>query len=583
MRKKTNVKKEKIGGMALFNGLLLSNKERETVVEYKDSKININITNIQNNDINSSVIEKVPIVRGIYSIYLMFKSFTPYLIKSARNMLENVIADNELKEEIKINKIEIIISYIIASLFILSFFIIFPNLLSTLVEYNLQNIVQVAVQAIIFVLYLLLINNISILHKIYECHGAEHKVINAYENLSLEKITVENVKKQSRFNARCGGNFIVYLIIIFLILTAILPSSNLYIKTFIQLILVPLLIGISYELLFLFANFKGVFSYLSYPAMAIQFITTKEPSDEKIQLAIYALFGCVKENNEILLNEYINKYAKANLKEYELNDMLRIVAKVKKLSKEEIYINLKSLILSFEEQIILDTLFNKYYKQNIPLQYILGKQYFYKEEYEVNENVLIPRSDTEILVEKAIEYINKENLETMIDMCTGSGCVGISIAKNSNIKFGFLVDISKKALEVANRNNILNGTNKSLSVLKSNLFDEFKNIQQNKYDIIVSNPPYIKTDVIKTLDKYVQNEPHLALDGGSDGLFVYKKIIEQSKQILRNKGYLMLEIGYDQLNKIVKLIQKEKEYELIETVKDLSGNDRVVICRFLQK
>jgi len=116
-------------------------------------------------------------------------------------------------------------------------------------------------------------------------------------------------------------------------------------------------------------------------------------------------------------------------KEYELSDILRIVAKVKKVTKEEILVNLNSLILNFEEQIILDTLLNKLYKDNIPLQYILGKQYFYKEEYEVDENVLIPRADTEILVEKAIEYINKENLETIIDMCTGSGAIAVSLAK----------------------------------------------------------------------------------------------------------------------------------------------------------
>lgn len=582
MEKKTNVKHEKIGGMALFNGLVLINKKREAVVEYNDSKININITNLKNNNPKSNI-EKIPIIRGIYSLFLMFKSFTPYLIKSARNMLENVIDDNEVKEEIKINKFEVIVSYIIASLLICSFIVIFPNILSTLVEYKLQNTLQIIMQIFIFLLYILIINKIPFLQKIYEYHGAEHKVINAYEKLNLDKITVENVKKQSRFNKRCGGNFVIYLLIVFLMFTAILPSSDLRIKTFVQLVSIPLLIGVSYELLFLFSNFKGIFSYFSYLAMVIQFVTTREPSDEKIQLAIYALYGCVKENNEILLNEYINNYTKLNLDKYELNDMLRIVAKVKKVNKEEVHINLKSMVLSFEEQIILDTLFDKYYKKNIPLQYILGKQYFYNEEYEVNENVLIPRSDTEILVEKAIEYINKENLETMIDMCTGSGCVGISIAKNSNIKFGFLVDISSKALEVASKNNILNGTNKNLSILKSNLFDEFKNIQQSKFDIIVSNPPYIKTDVIKTLDKHVQNEPHLALDGGKDGLFVYKKIINQSKQILRHNGYLMLEIGYDQLNKIVKLIEKEKEYEIVEMVKDLAGNDRVVICRFLQK
>lgn len=580
--KNTNKKHEKIGGMALFNGLLLKSKQRETVIECKKDKIKIDITNAKGN--KSSIIEKIPIVRGIYSIICMFSFCTPYIINSAKNMLEKFI-DDGLKEEVKINKFEIVTSYIIASLIVLSLFIILPNLISILVNDNIKNIVQFLVQLSMFIIYLLLIKNIPILQNVFEYHGAEHKVVNAYENLNLEDITVENVKKQSRFHKRCGGNFVIYLLVIFLATTFMIPTTSLAMKTIIQIIALPFIIGMSYELLFLFSNLQGIFSYISYPAMLIQFITTKEPSDEKIQLAIYALFGCVKENNDIVLKEYINGYIKLNLeeKEYELSDILRIVAKVKKVTKEEILVNLNSLILNFEEQIILDTLLNKLYKDNIPLQYILGKQYFYKEEYEVDENVLIPRADTEILVEKAIEYINKENLETIIDMCTGSGCVGISIAKNSNIKFGFLVDISSKALEIAKKNNILNETNNKMSVLKSNLFDEFKNIQQNKYDIIVSNPPYIKTNVIKTLDKCVQNEPLLALDGGDDGLFVYKKIIKQAKNILKDNGYLMLEIGYDQLEKITKLIEREKEYELIESAKDLNGNDRVIICRFLQK
>lgn len=578
------IEEKKIGGVALFNGLILRSNKRESVIKYSNNKISIDIAKIEKNN-KKDIINNIPVLRGIINIINVFISCIPYLVSSAKSTLNKYVQDKNVEDEIEINNFEIVTGLVIAVTIILLFFIFLPNVLSTFVIYRYKNIFECIIQVISFSIYLFLINNISILKSVFEYHGAEHKVVNAYENLKIDDITVENVKKESRFHIRCGGNFIVYLLISFLICTLVIPSTNIYIKTVIQILLIPILIGLSYEILFIISKFKGIFSYIAYPATLIQFITTREPDDEKIQLAIYGLFGCINEKNDNKLKQYLNRYINNNLKnnEYEMNDIYRIVAKVKNVTKEEIILNCEKIVVSYQEQIILDRLLNKLYKENIPLQYILGKQNFYNEVYEVNENVLIPRADTEILVEKAIEYIEKENLEKLIDMCTGSGCVGISIAKNSNIKFGFLVDVSKEALEVARKNIILNEVGNKVCILKSNLFDEFEGIQENKYDIIVSNPPYIKTSVIKTLDKNVQNEPILALDGGKDGLQVYRKIFEQSKKVLKTNGYLMLEIGYDQLEQITKIINKDENYELIESVKDLGGNDRVIVCRFLQK
>lgn len=580
MNKKSRVKK--IGGMSLLNGILLRSNERECITEYIDEKISINIINI-NEDKN--ILSKIPIIRGIYGIQKNLFSGVSYLMSSVKETCKDIFK-NEDVDEIKVSKFEVYFGYFISILILLFLIIIFPNYASTFTSDVMKmNIVQALIQLILFVVYIVILKSNKLLQTIFEYHGAEHKVVNAYEKLDINEITLESVKKESRFHRRCGGNFVVYFYMLIILSTLFIASTNICFKSLLQIILIPIFIGVSYEILEITSNLNGILSYISYPAMLIQFITTKEPSDDKIQIAIYTLFGCVKENNSIKLKEYINRYVKDNLKlkEYELNDILRLVSKVKKVSKEEVFLNLNTLDITYQEQISLDVLLNKLYKENIPLQYLLGKQSFYKEEYEINENVLIPRADTEILVEKAIEYINKENFEKIIDMCTGSGCVGISIAKNSNIKFGFLVDISLKALEVANKNNILNGTSNKLGILKSNLFDEFKNLQESKYDIIVSNPPYIKTSVINTLSKQVQKEPLIALDGGKDGLQIYKKIFVQAKDVLRDGGYLMLEIGYDQLEQITKIINKDINYELVESVKDLSGNDRVVICRFLQK
>lgn len=223
----------------------------------------------------------------------------------------------------------------------------------------------------------------------------------------------------------------------------------------------------------------------------------------------------------------------------------------------------------------------KMYFDNIPLQYITHEQNFYKEKYYVDENVLIPRSDTEVLVETAIKYIDKFSLKNMVDMCTGSGCVGISVAINSSIEKVKLIDISSKALNVANKNIALNGAKRKCETLESNMFSNLN--ETEKYDIIASNPPYIKSNDINSLDKEVKKEPMLALDGGEDGLIFYKRLFEESKKYINNLGYLIFEIGYDELNDIIKLAKNYEYYDIIECIKDYAKNDRVVVCRFHQK
>ena len=206
----------------------------------------------------------------------------------------------------------------------------------------------------------------------------------------------------------------------------------------------------------------------------------------------------------------------------------------------------------------------------------------------VDENVLIPQPDTEILVEEIInkynkninECINKEDdterkIE-ILDLCTGSGAIGISLAKYIKNSKVTCTDISMKALQVAKLNAEKNLVHKNMEFILSDLFE---NLQERKFDIIVSNPPYIKTEVINKLEKSVQNEPHLALDGGKDGLDFYKIISEESYKFLKLNGEIYLEIGYDQKEEVIKLLENTNKYEDIVCIKDLAGNDRVVISK----
>lgn len=214
----------------------------------------------------------------------------------------------------------------------------------------------------------------------------------------------------------------------------------------------------------------------------------------------------------------------------------------------------------------------------IPLQHITHMQEFMKMNFYVNEDVLIPRSDTEVLVEEVIAIANKIKAKKILDLCTGSGAIAVSLAKyvkNSEIT---AVDISKKASSVAKLNAKSNEVENQITFVESDLFEK---LNKEKYDMIVSNPPYIKKKVIKTLDKEVQKEPKIALDGGYDGLNFYRKIIHQGYEYLKFKGYLCLEIGYDQKIDVIELIENEGKYRDTYCKKDLYGNDRVVITKII--
>lgn len=210
-----------------------------------------------------------------------------------------------------------------------------------------------------------------------------------------------------------------------------------------------------------------------------------------------------------------------------------------------------------------------------PLQYITNKQEFMKLNFYVDENVLIPRADTEILVEEIIKLVSKEGQINILDMCSGSGAIGISLAKYITNAKVYMLDISKKALEVAQKNAKLNRVEEQTEFIHSDMFEKVPNI---KFDIIVSNPPYIETQVIKTLDKQVLKEPSIALDGGEDGLMFYRILIEESYKFLKQDGIIVLEIGYNQRKEVTKLLDQEGAYKDIYCKKDLGGNDRVVIA-----
>lgn len=208
-----------------------------------------------------------------------------------------------------------------------------------------------------------------------------------------------------------------------------------------------------------------------------------------------------------------------------------------------------------------------------PLQYILGETEFMGLRFRVTPDTLIPRADTETLAEAAAEYIGN-NRARVLDIGTGSGCIGISIAKLCCGAEVTLLDISAAALKIAEKNAEDNGV--YVKLLRCDILNE---MPEGKYDVIVSNPPYIRTDVIDSLDATVREyEPLSALDGGGDGLMFYRRITELAPLMLANGGLLAYEIGYDQ-GAVVTGLLAESGFCEVKLIKDPCGNDRVVIGR----
>ena len=251
------------------------------------------------------------------------------------------------------------------------------------------------------------------------------------------------------------------------------------------------------------------------------------------------------------------------------NDAWLLLAMVCKVDHTYYYMHMEEELMS-EQQDEYRVVIRKR-AEHVPLQYITGEQEFMGLPFKVNSNVLIPRQDTETLVEEALKVIRPGM--KVLDMCTGSGCILISILKNVLNVEGVGCDISKQALIVAKENAKLN--NVVATFERSDLFDHVT----ETFDVIVSNPPYIRTEEIATLMPEVcQFEPVGALDGKEDGLFFYRKMIAESSKYLNPNGVILFEIGDDQ-GQDVSLMLKEAGYKDVQIVKDLAQNDRVVIGR----
>ena len=207
-----------------------------------------------------------------------------------------------------------------------------------------------------------------------------------------------------------------------------------------------------------------------------------------------------------------------------------------------------------------------------PIAYLTKKKDFWKYEFLIDKNVLIPRPDTEVLVEQILELTKNKASMRILEIGVGSGCIILSILKEKKKFFGIGIDISTKSIKISEINSHKLGVNRRLKLFKSNI----DNFNTGKYDLIISNPPYIKKNFLKCLEKDISFEPVEALDGGIDGLSVTRKTILKSSELIKKKGYLFLEIGFDQKNKVKKILENNGFY-IKKVIKDLSNHDRCIV------
>ena len=274
------------------------------------------------------------------------------------------------------------------------------------------------------------------------------------------------------------------------------------------------------------------------------------------------------------INSAINKASKILRNKFISNSQLDAeILMAKTINKDRSYILLnhnnslnKEQLKNFYELIKERSLGN-------PVAYLVNKKYFWNSEFIVTGDTLIPRPDTELIVENALKLTKQKNKFNILDIGIGSGCILLSILKERENFFGTGIDISRKCLNISEKNAINLKVKSRLKLYKTDV-DKFN---FGKYDLIVSNPPYIKTSKLKYLDRDIAVfEPRRALDGGLDGLSEIRKVIKKSSELIKKNGKFILEIGFDQKNKVINLLKKEGFY-INSTQKDFANNDRCIV------
>ncbi len=596
-----------IGGQAVMEGVMMMGKTcMATAVRDPQGEIQVEAKRLNRRTATKKAM-KIPFVRGVVNLFSSLARGSKTLMRSAdvygdddeeAGKVENFVAS---KFKVSLSSILSWIAVILGIVLAVGIFIVVPNVLLSLLQkvapaiknHELaglwSGLILGGIKLVIFIIYLAVILIFKDIRRLYMYHGAEHKTINAYEH-GVELVP-EKVKECSRIHDRCGTSFIFIVVIINIFvfsifgwLTGIDKIANGVLRTFARLgmevVLLPVITGISYELLRFFAKFDNKFvNIFKAPGMLLQkLLTTREPDEEMLAVAIEA-FNKVLEMDadenvpettfitsgilSKMLAETKEKFNKAGIDESDAEWIYSLVLGIKRSE-----LSVERTVRVSESKSIAEIVEKRLTGR--PLWYIIGDTEFYGCEIKVDERALIPRPETEILADIVVKSAEEGN--KILDMCTGSGCIAVSVAKAKKGISVTAADVSDAAIMLAKENAELNGVN--INFVVSDLFTKVR----GRFDIIVCNPPYIKSGDIPLLQREVREyEPKVALDGGKDGLDFYRRIAKEVKSYLAKGGMLIMECGEGQANDIIQLFPK-RDFAMVQ--KDLAGVDRFVKIAF---
>jgi release factor-specific protein-(glutamine-N5) methyltransferase len=579
-----------IGGQAVLEGVMMRGAS-SIVTAVRDPKGEIVLESSRFTPVSEkSFIYRVPIIRGMIAF---FNSFVMGI--KTLNRASEVYGDMGDMEPSKFEKwiaktfkvdimsVFIVIAAILGIIMGVGLFIFIPQLATTAIfklanwEYLSAgmrisyNLIAGFIRMSIFIGYIAIVSLMKDIKRLFMYHGSEHKTISCYE--SGMELTVENAQKMTTVHDRCGTTFMFIVMVVSILFFAAFPVDllvnsgtvvNFIVRVLSRIILVPIVAGISYEFLKLFAKYDNIITrILKKPGLWLQKLTTKEPDDSMVEVAIASFKEVIAleadkdrplktfitySTVEKIVNDILNVINLKNEAELIIMHVVGAKTKTELYDGRRIDNTQKAQCLKFASR----------RAKGAPLQYVLGTACFYGYDFEVDSRVLIPRFDTEILVEKAISIIKEIPKAKVLDLCTGSGAIAISIAKNCECELT-ATDVSEDAIFLAKKNAETN--NVSINFKSGSLFLPVKG---NIYDVIISNPPYIQTGAIPTLDNEVKDyEPMLALNGGADGLNFYRDIISSSEKYLNKDGYLIFEVGMGQSELVREMMLEKFDVEII--------------------
>ena len=678
-----------IGGQAVMEGVMMQGPDRIALAMRLPSGELYLKTKLKPEEPSAM---KVPVVRGVVAFVRSLVSGMTTLMESA-DILEKYAPEEYAGQETRFEKwvnskfgdkaawnILMTLSLVLAIVISIALFVIFPtwavNFLGKWITSTIVlNLIEGILRILIFVGYIVLIRRMEEINTLFRYHGAEHKTIHCYEN-NLE-LTPENAQQFPTLHPRCGTSFLVFVLIISLLLFSFLGWPNLLLRILSRLLLIPVIAGLSYELLkWAGRTDNKAVRILSYPGLMLQKLTTAEPTYEQLEVGILSLKAVLVDKDMPVIEGFVDKDGKMigdafwkpgsevmskklpdgeeetePADEESINEAIKFLDSLdengytqvvtdmegtisipqaiadhyKAEAKESILArrftddittienalswgqaslsmiengkNEARIMLSYatgltqselitkSKELMKNEDFEEYERciqerlTGTPLQYILGMQEFMGLPFKVNSSVLIPRLDTEIVVEEAIRILREKDWAhpDVLDLCTGSGAIGVSIAALFPGSIVTMTDVSEKALRTAMSNASLNKVNRQCVFLLGDMFDALP--ADREYDMIISNPPYVRTKEIDRLSIEVrEHEPKSALDGGKDGLDFYRIIAKDASMHLRSGGVLVLEIGEDQAGSVKRLLMKAKTWDNIHKIKDLAGLDRVIVA-----